>query len=69
MAKGDREATPQDQQKNTIPESEKPTVGKLAEKKKMGAITLVTPPSFFQNQNRSFCLVNLSKTRQGSFRG
>ena len=34
---------------------------KLTARKKMGTITMVTPPSFFQNQNRSFCLVNLSK--------
>ena len=34
---------------------------KLELRKKMGTITMVTPPSFFQNQNKSFCLINLSK--------
>jgi hypothetical protein len=67
MAKGDRPTTPQDQQPNTMPEAERPTVGRLGDKKKMGAITLVTPPSFFQNQNRSFCLVNLSKRDKDRF--
>ena len=42
-------------------------MGRLGDKKKMGAITLVTPPSFFQNQNRSFCLVNLSKRDKDRF--
>ena len=54
MAKGDRIINPEDQKANTIPDSERPTTGRLGEKKKMGAVTLVTPPSFFQNQNR-FC--------------
>lgn len=67
MAKGDREATPQDQTKNTMAEAERPTTGKLGDKKKMGQITLVTPPSFFQNQNRSFALVNLSKRDKDRF--
>ena len=40
---------------------------KLALRKKMGTITMVTPPSFFQNQNRSFCLVNLSKKDKDNF--
>ena len=34
---------------NQIPEKEHPTLGKL--KDNLGQITLVTPPSFFQNQN------------------
>ena len=42
--------------------AEKATIGsKLELRKKQGTITLVTPPSFFTNQNRSFVLVNLSK--------
>ena len=40
---------------------------KLTARKKMGTITMVTPPSFFQNQNRSFCLVNLSKKDKDNF--
>ena len=40
---------------------------KLELRKKMGTITMVTPPSFFQNQNRSFCLVNLSKRDKDRF--
>lgn len=62
-----KEKTEQDQKKNTIPESEKPTTGKLGDRKKLGQITLVTPPSFFQNQNRSFTLVNLSKRDKDRF--
>jgi hypothetical protein len=50
---------------NQIPEKEHPTLGKL--KDNLGQITLVTPPSFFQNQNRSFCLVNLSKKDKDRF--
>ena len=30
------------------------TGDKLELRKKMGTITMVTPPSFFQNQNKSF---------------
>ena len=40
---------------------------KLKLRKKMGTITMVTPPSFFQNQNRSFCLINLSKKDKDNF--
>ena len=40
---------------------------KLELRKKMGTITMVTPPSFFQNQNRSFCLVNLSRRDKDNF--
>ena len=48
--------------KNVEAKPEKPVIGaKLEARKKQGTITLVTPPSFFQNQNRSFCLINLSK--------
>ena len=46
---------------------EHPTLGKLNIRKKLGQITLVTPPSFFQNQNKSFCLVNLSKKDKDNF--
>ena len=47
---------------------EKPVIGKKLElRKKMGTITLVTPPSFFQNQQRSFCIVNLSKRDKDNF--
>ena len=47
---------------------EQPVIGKkLALRKKMGTVTLVTPPSFFQNQNKSFCLVNLSKRDKDNF--
>ena len=46
--------------KEAIPE--RPIVGKkLNLRKKLGMVTLITPPSFFQNQNRSFALINLSK--------
>ena len=40
---------------------------KLDLRKKMGTITMVTPPSFFQNQNKSFCLINLSKKDKDNF--
>ena len=43
------------------------TGDKLDLRKKMGTITMVTPPSFFQNQNRSFCLINLSKKDKDNF--
>ena len=68
MGKGDREVTPQDKKKNTEAKQEHPVAGKLAGmRKKMGTITLVTPPSFFSNQNKSFCLVNLSKRDKDNF--
>ena len=43
------------------------TGAKLDLRKKMGTITMVTPPSFFQNQNKSFCLINLSKKDKDNF--
>ena len=52
---------------NTEQQKEHPTLGKLNIRKKLGQITLVTPPSFFQNQNKSFCLVNLSKKDKDNF--
>jgi len=68
MAKGDIESTPQDKKKNTEAKQEHAVAGKLAGmRKKMGTITLVTPPSFFTNQNKSFCLVNLSKRDKDNF--
>ena len=43
---------------NVQAKPEKPVIGaKLEARKKQGTITLVTPPSFFQNQNRSFCFM------------
>lgn len=54
--------------KNIEAKAERPVLGKkLEERKKMGTITMVTPPSFFQNQNRSFVLVNLSKRDKDNF--
>ena len=54
--------------KNVEAKPEKPVIGaKLEARKKQGTITLVTPPSFFQNQNRSFCLINLSKKDKDNF--
>lgn len=55
-------------QGNKEQESEIAVTGKKLElRKKMGTITMVTPPSFFQNQNRSFCLINLSKKDKDNF--
>ena len=61
MAKGDKHVGEQDLKGNKEQKSELAVTGeKLDLRKKNGTITLVTPPSFFQNQNRSFCLINLS---------
>ena len=55
-------------QGNKIQETEISVTGeKLDLRKKMGTITMVTPPSFFQNQNKSFCLINLSKKDKDNF--
>jgi len=55
-------------EKNKDLPAENPVVGKKLElRKKMGTVTLVTPPSFFSNQNKSFCLVNLSKRDKDAF--
>ena len=55
-------------QGNKEPEKSYSATGeKLELRKKMGTITMVTPPSFFQNQNRSFCLINLSKKDKDNF--
>ena len=51
----------------TAPSEIAVTGEKLALRKKMGTITMVTPPSFFTNQNRSFCLINLSKKDKDNF--
>ena len=54
--------------KNVQAKKENPVIGKKLElRKKMGTITLVTPPSFFQNQQRSFCIINLSKRDKDNF--
>jgi hypothetical protein len=50
MAKGDRGNTTGSTEEHHA-RSRETHCGRLADKKKMGAITLVTPPSFFQNQN------------------
>jgi len=42
-------------------------MNKLEKDAKLGQITLVTPPDFFQNQNKSFCLINFSKRDKDSF--
>ena len=42
-------------------------MNKLETDAKLGQITLVTPPDFFQNQNKSFCLINFSKRDKHSF--
>lgn len=69
MAKGDKHIGETDQKGNKETEKEMPAVGqKLTDmKKKLGTITLVTPPSWFQNQDRSFCLINLSKRDKDVF--
>ena len=68
MAKGDKHVGTTDQQGNKEQKSEIAVTGeKLDLRKKNGTITLVTPPSFFQNQNKSFCLINLSKKDKDNF--
>ena len=68
MAKGDKHVGATDQQGNKEQESTYAATGeKLDLRKKNGTITLVTPPSFFQNQNKSFCLINLSKKDKDNF--
>ena len=42
-------------------------MNKLENTERLGQITLVTPPDFFQNQNKSFCLINFSKRDKDSF--
>ena len=68
MAKGDKHVGATDQQGNKEQEKTYAATGeKLDLRKKNGTITLVTPPSFFQNQNKSFCLINLSKKDKDNF--
>mgnify|MGYP001339599388 FL=1 len=68
MAKGDKHVGSTDQVGNKEQETERAVTGdKLDLRKKMGTITMVTPPSFFQNQNKSFCLINLSKKDKDNF--
>ena len=69
MAKGDKHVGQTDQKGNKEAAKETPAVGQklTAMKKKLGTITLVTPPSWFQNQDRSFCLINLSKRDKDVF--
>ena len=68
MAKGDKHVGETDQQGNKEQRTERAVTGdKLDLRKKNGTITLVTPPSFFQNQNKSFCLINLSKKDKDNF--
>ena len=59
----------QDQQGNKEFSKETPAIGKKLTnlKKKEGTVTLITPPSWFQNQDVSFCLINLSKRDKDSF--
>ena len=62
MAKGDKHIGKTDVRPNIKSLLERPVIGKKLDlRKKMGTITLVTPPSWFTNQNKSFVLVNLSK--------
>ena len=68
MAKGDKHVGETDQQGNKEQQIDRAVTGdKLDLRKKMGTITMVTPPSFFQNQNKSFCLINLSKKDKDNF--
>ena len=59
----------QDKQGNKEFSKETPAIGKKLTnlKKKEGTVTLITPPSWFQNQDVSFCLINLSKRDKDSF--
>ena len=60
MAKGDKHVGATDIVGNKEAKKESPALGKklvdLSEKK--GTITLVTPPSWFTNQDKSFVLIN-----------
>ena len=68
MATGDKHVGATDEQGNKKSEDTYSVTGdKLDLRKKMGTITMVTPPSFFQNQNKSFCLINLSKKDKDNF--
>ena len=69
MAKGDKHVGGTDQLGNKEHSQETPAIGsKLKDlKEKAGQVTLVTPPSWFTNQDRSFVLINLSKRDKDSF--
>ena len=68
MGKGDKHIGSTDIVGNREQKTEVAVTGeKLDLRKKMGTITMVTPPSFFQNQNKSFCLINLSKKDKDNF--
>jgi len=68
MGKGDKHIGSTDIVGNREQKTEVAVTGeKLELRKKMGTITMVTPPSFFQNQNKSFCLINLSKKDKDNF--
>jgi len=68
MAKGDKHIGKTDVRPNIKAFLERPVIGKKLDlRKKMGTITLVTPPSWFTNQNKSFVLVNLSKRDKDNF--
>ena len=59
----------QDKKPNKEFSKETPAIGKKLTdlKKKEGTVTLITPPSWFQNQDVSFCLINLSKRDKDGF--
>jgi len=69
MAKGDKHVGQTDVQGNKEAKQESPALGKklVDLKEKKGTITLVTPPSWFSNQDKSFVLINLSKRDKDSF--
>ena len=69
MAKGDKHVGSTDVSGNKELMKETPAVGKKLNdlKKKEGTVTLITPPSWFQNQDLSFCLINLSKRDKDGF--
>ena len=69
MVKGEKHVGSADVKGNKEFSKETPAVGKKLTdlKKKEGTVTLVTPPSWFQNQDVSFCLINLSKRDKDGF--
>ena len=69
MAKGDKHIGSTDVRGNKEFIKETPAIGKKLTdlKEKKGTVTLVTPPSWFQNQDKSFCLINLSKRDKDGF--
>jgi hypothetical protein len=69
MVKGEKHVGSTDLQGNKEFQKESPAVGKKLNdlKKKEGTVTLITPPSWFQNQDLSFTLINLSKRDKDGF--